>query len=189
LGNPYGCLIIFHPLAVMIHPPDVIHGSRITLFRCFLIPVQGFGVIHFNTIALLVHKSNIVHCNPIACFRCLPVPRHGCLGSWCEPCRKSTPHLIQLFKKYKDNGLDVIAVAQEYDTTHVAWVAAIKKDGTEIWYNVLNDKKADKDIVRMFGVLVYPTKILIDKTGRIIGRYRGTDDGPALDKKLSELFD
>ena len=117
-------------------------------------------------------------------------------GSWCVPCRQSTPHLIDLFRKYHDNGLDIIGVAEEYDETGASWKAAVKKDGTDIWHNVLSGRKINKDkeiddsqsIVKKFGVHVFPTKILIDKTGIIIGRYAGTDDEVALDKKLRELF-
>lgn len=112
------------------------------------------------------------------------------------PCRQSTPHLIDLFKKYHNNDLDIIGVAEEYDGTGAAWKAAIKKDGTGIWYNVLSGLNLDKDkgvnnsqsIVKKFGVHVFPTKILIDRTGIIIGRYEGTDNEAALDKKLSEIF-
>jgi thiol-disulfide isomerase/thioredoxin len=116
-------------------------------------------------------------------------------GSWCVPCRQSMPHLIDLFRKYHDSGLEIIGVAEEDDSTDLAWRAAVKKDKTYIWYNVLSTPltadqkiKNSSSIVKKFGVKVFPTKILIDPTGVIIGRYRGTADESALDKKLSELF-
>lgn len=117
-------------------------------------------------------------------------------GSWCVPCRESTPHLIDLFEKYHTNGLVIIGVAEEYDRTGASWKAAIKKDGTSIWYNILSELNIHKDkgvnnlqsIVKKFGVHVFPTKILIDKTGIIVGRYEGTDNEALLDKKLSEIF-
>lgn len=117
-------------------------------------------------------------------------------GSWCVPCRQGMPHLIELFNKYHGSGIEIIGVAEEYDNSGLSWMAAVKKDGTNIWYNVLSDSKTDTDkekenlqsIVKKFGVQVFPTKILIDKTGVIIGRYRGTDDEASLDKKLNEIF-
>ena len=115
-------------------------------------------------------------------------------GSWCVPCRESTPYLIKLFKKYHESGLEIIGVADEYDTSGIAWRAAVKKDETNIWYNVLSSPlniqktKDSLSIVNKFGIYIFPTKILIDKTGVIVGRYSGTDDEAALDKKLSELF-
>lgn len=117
-------------------------------------------------------------------------------GSWCVPCRQSMPHLIELFKKYHESGLEIIGVAEEYDNTGIPWRAAVKKDGTNIWYNVLSAAQTDTEqkikdsssIVKKFGVQVFPTKILIDKTGVIIGRFTGTEDETALDKKLSYLL-
>jgi thiol-disulfide isomerase/thioredoxin len=115
-------------------------------------------------------------------------------ASWCVPCRQSTPHLIQLFKKYNKAGLEVIAVADD-DNDHNAWKKAVKKDGTEIWHNILrglirNNMEFDrsKSISDLFAVSLLPTKILIDKNGVIIGRYTGTEDTADLDKKLAEVF-
>jgi thiol-disulfide isomerase/thioredoxin len=117
-------------------------------------------------------------------------------GSWCVPCRQSTPHLKDLFTKYHNDGFDIIGVAEESDDTGMAWRTAIKKDGTDIWYNVLSEAKinsekgiaASQAIVNKYGVHVFPTKILIDKTGMIIGRYTGRGDELQLDEKLHEIF-
>ncbi len=63
------------------------------------------------------------------------------LGSWCVPCRQSPPHLMELFRKYHNDGFIIIGVAEEYDKTSMAWKTAVKKDGTDIWYNVLSEAK------------------------------------------------
>ena len=113
-------------------------------------------------------------------------------ASWCVPCREGTQHIISLFKKYHPAGLDVIAVADD-DNEPKDWKRAIKKDKTEIWHNVLAGKTNNDNsgltasISDKFGVNVLPTKILIDKSGTIIGRYDETQTAD-LDKKLAELF-
>ncbi len=117
-------------------------------------------------------------------------------GSWCVPCRQSMPHLIDLFNQYHNDGFDVIAVAEEFNQTEVPWKEAVKKDGTDIWYNVLSEVKFNvgdslnesQSITKLFGVYVFSTKILIDKSGIIIGRYSGTEKEPYLDKTLNEIF-
>ncbi len=116
-------------------------------------------------------------------------------ASWCLPCRKGTPHLIELFTKYRDSGLIVIGIADDDDNVH-AWEQAIKKDGATIWYNILNGKKKGKNgqmnssasITNKFGIQAFPTKILIDREGIIIGRYNGVDEEIKLDQKLVEIF-
>jgi len=119
-------------------------------------------------------------------------------ASWCVPCRKSMPHVKELYNRYKDKGLDVIAVSDD-DGNTAAWEKAVAKDGTGIWHNVLrgasvdktgNYEKNDKEISSKFGIHSLPTKILIDPNGVIIGRYdKGTEEeAEAMDKKIAAAF-
>jgi len=112
-------------------------------------------------------------------------------GSWCIPCREGMPHTIQVFKKYNALGFEFIAIADD-NTTQDDWKRAIKKDKTGIWHNVLSggrspDGTNPNSITDKFGISIYPTKILIDKNGMILGRYDETET-VALDKKLAKLF-
>lgn len=112
-------------------------------------------------------------------------------GSWCLPCRQSTPHLKELFAKYHTSGFEVVAIACQ-DTPY-DWKKAIKVDGTAIWHNIMdiqrnaNGQAKEEGISEAYKVHVFPTKILIDKNGIIIGRYDG-DNAAELDKKLAEIF-
>jgi thiol-disulfide isomerase/thioredoxin len=119
-------------------------------------------------------------------------------ASWCVPCRKSMPHVKELYDRYKDKGLEVIAVSDD-DGNIPAWEKAVAKDGTGIWHNVLRgmdpekaakNEKNDKDISNKFSIHSLPTKILIDRNGVIIGRYdKGTEEeAAAMDKKIAEAF-
>jgi thiol-disulfide isomerase/thioredoxin len=115
-------------------------------------------------------------------------------GSWCVPCRESNPHLIELHKKYAEKGFAIVGVATEYEKTDTKWREAIKKDGTGIWYNVLSTPmpgtpgQFTKEIHHKFGVHSFPTKILIDPCGYIIGRFNGTEEDVKLDERLKEVF-
>jgi thiol-disulfide isomerase/thioredoxin len=119
-------------------------------------------------------------------------------ASWCVPCRKSMPHVKELYAMYRSKGLEVIGVAGD-DRDTVAWKKAVAKDGTGIWHNILQgydaakslkNEKNGNDINARFGVTELPTKILIDPNGVIIGRYdKGTDEeAAAMDKKLKEVL-
>ena len=119
-------------------------------------------------------------------------------ASWCVPCRKSMPHVKELYAKYKEKGLEVIGVSDD-DRDSTAWKKAMTKDGTDIWHNVLRGldmekilrgEKNEKDISEKFGIHSLPTKILIDRDGKIIGRYdKGTEEeAAAMDKLLAEVL-
>ena len=119
-------------------------------------------------------------------------------ASWCVPCRKTMPHVKELYAVYKPKGLEVIGVSDD-DRDPTAWEKAVAKDGTGIWHNVLRGldwakfekkEKSGNDISVRFGVVSLPTKILIDPNGEIIGRYdKGTDEEEAaMDKKLKDVL-
>ena len=96
-------------------------------------------------------------------------------GSWCGPCRASHPHLKELYAKYKDEGLEIIGIADERSRNgREAWLKAIEEDGLP-WLQILNNQGQEKtDVVEMYGITAFPTKILIDKEGRIILKEKGT---------------
>jgi thiol-disulfide isomerase/thioredoxin len=116
-------------------------------------------------------------------------------ASWCVPCRKGNPHLLSLYSKYKDKGLEIIGVSDD-DSNHEAWKKAVAKDQIGVWKHVLRGLKMvgntfDKsnDISEPYAIHTLPTKILIDKNGIIIGRYGGGgENDEAMDKKLAEIF-
>lgn len=113
-------------------------------------------------------------------------------ASWCIPCRKGNPHLKELYAKYKDKGIEFIGIADD-DQEEGKWKEAIAKDGIGIWRHVRrgmkyknNSTDHSNDINNKFGIQSLPTKILIDKEGKIIGRY-SEDEGP-LDEMLKKVF-
>lgn len=119
-------------------------------------------------------------------------------ASWCVPCRKGNPHLIKVFNAYKDKGLDVIGISDD-DRNHSAWKKAVDQDQIGIWHHVLRGLDMDlrmknlpnpADISEKYGISSLPTKILIDPSGKIIGRYGDTNGGSDedLDKKLAAIF-
>lgn len=112
-------------------------------------------------------------------------------GSWCGPCRMSHPHLKELYSKYKSQGFEILGIAQEnnpdLEKCRQSWIEAIKKDGIS-WIQVLNNEDIDKfDAVKSYGVTAFPTKILLDKDGKVVARYVGFG-GDELDKKLKQVF-
>ena len=116
-------------------------------------------------------------------------------GSWCGPCRAGNPHLKDLYAKYKTKGFTIIGIANESGTiaeASAAWKKAVKEDGLP-WIQVLNNEGKDKvDVTNIYEVSAFPTKILVDKDGKIIGRYTGTSAGAGvadpLEEKLKEVM-
>lgn len=108
-------------------------------------------------------------------------------GSWCGPCRASHPHLKEVYARYKDKGLEIVGIADEKSSNlndaKAAWLKAIQDDGIN-WIQVLNNyDKATTDLAMSYGITGFPTKILLDKNGKVLFKLVG-DGGDELDQKL-----
>ena len=112
-------------------------------------------------------------------------------ASWCVPCRKSNPHLLELYKKYHEKGFEILCVGDN-DGSEPAWKKAIEDDGTQAFRHVLRGLKRtpegryDKsnDISEKYAIHYLPTKFLIDREGKIIGKMEDAE----IDAKLKEIF-
>ncbi len=83
-------------------------------------------------------------------------------GIWCTSCRDEIPRLVELDRRFRDSGLVVLGA--DYGDDPEALPAFIEANGMS--YPVLLDDGLADD----YEVLVYPTSIVIDRSGRI--RYR-----------------
>lgn len=117
-------------------------------------------------------------------------------ASWCIPCRAGFPHLKNLYKQYHHKGFEVIAVSTDWNRD--AWKKAVKQDSIEMWYHVPVAQKyvagrsywTRDDIIKNYFVQAVPVQLLIDKEGKIVGRWLGKsqENEDALDKELKEIF-
>lgn len=102
-------------------------------------------------------------------------------GTWCGPCIAGMPRMKEYLDKYPDK-LEIVGVAQESDSGE-RWKKFI--DNSEYkWHHVLSKK--NENYVLAFNVAGFPTKIIVDPQGIIIGRYVGEDD--EIYHKLDELL-
>lgn len=81
-------------------------------------------------------------------------------ATWCPPCRKSIPHLNEIYKKYESKGLQVLGITDEPNQTIRAFVKTIPID-----YPVATSRP---DFSDKFGISGIPHAFLVDKTGKIV---------------------
>ena len=90
----------------------------------------------------------------------------------CTTCIKEMPDMVTTYNKYKEQGLDFIAVAMSYDPPNYVLNYAQTRS---LPFKVALDVKGD--IAKSFDdVKLTPTTYVIDKNGRIIKRYVGEPD-------------
>jgi thiol-disulfide isomerase/thioredoxin len=100
-------------------------------------------------------------------------------GSWCVPCQRAVPHLVQLQQRYRAWGLDVVGIAYEYEGTPQQQAQRVKglRDRMQINYRLLLGGGIQACPVKgQLGVEEFPTLVLLDEYGHILWRSSGLDE-------------
>ncbi|MBI5203253.1 MAG: TlpA family protein disulfide reductase [Elusimicrobia bacterium] len=102
-------------------------------------------------------------------------------ATWCGPCEETIPHLIQLNGSRRDKGLEVVGVSVDDYPEDVP--AYVKTHGMK--YPVFVD--AEKEVMDLYGVRNVPTTVLIDRAGKVRGRWLGAGD--EVERELDDAID
>ena len=109
-------------------------------------------------------------------------------GTWCPPCRRLIPHLVQLKQEHADSGLEVVGISFERQQGSKA-AAAVRKFHREHKMNypcLLGDRTIKEQVPEFRG---YPTMLLIDRQGRVRQKLGGYRSYEALEPLVRELLD
>ena len=88
-------------------------------------------------------------------------------ASWCGPCRKENINYKALNTELKNNAIAIVGFS--LDNSAFMWKKALKEDNLS-WLQ-LSDLMADKSpVVDFFKINSIPANIIIDHSGKIIGR-------------------
>lgn len=103
-------------------------------------------------------------------------------ATWCDPCRKEIPQLVELQNKYGVRGLQIIGISMD--------------DGPEPVREFTRQFKTNYPIVmgnanlgdRYGGILGLPAAFVIEPGGRIYARHLGATDVGVLEKEILALL-
>ncbi|MDP3641916.1 MAG: TlpA disulfide reductase family protein [Bacteroidota bacterium] len=88
-------------------------------------------------------------------------------ASWCGPCRRENPNVVAVYNSNKAKGFGVFGVS--LDTSKDKWLKAIADDQLT-WPHVSDLKGWKNEAAALYAVNSIPANLLLDKTGKIIGR-------------------
>jgi cytochrome c biogenesis protein CcmG/thiol:disulfide interchange protein DsbE len=88
-------------------------------------------------------------------------------ATWCQPCRQSIPHLVEMNRKYGKQGLQILGLSVDEEGERV-----VKTFTDEFRVNYPLALAGDATTVD-FGVRSVPVMYIIDKKGKIAEVYRG----------------
>jgi thiol-disulfide isomerase/thioredoxin len=104
-------------------------------------------------------------------------------ASWCAPCRKENPNLLNVYNIYHKRGFQIYQVS--LDKSKDAWTKGIQDDHLEKWIHVSDIQYWNSIVVPLYKIESIPCNYLLDKEGRVIG---SNLRGQQLEIKLAEIF-
>ena len=105
-------------------------------------------------------------------------------ATWCQPCRQSIPHLVEMNRKYGKQGLQILGLSVDEEGER-----AVKTFTDEFRVNYPLALAGDSTTVD-FGIRSVPIMYLVDKKGKIVEVYRGYSDEMArsLEQSIKRLL-
>ena len=103
-------------------------------------------------------------------------------ASWCGPCRREMPNVVEAYGKYHDKGLEIVGLS--FDNDKEAWLKAIK-DLEMPWIHLSDLKGWETVASDTYGVKSIPASLLVDPDGIVVARDLR---GDALGAKLAEVL-
>ncbi|HEV8508393.1 MAG TPA: TlpA disulfide reductase family protein [Chitinophagaceae bacterium] len=103
-------------------------------------------------------------------------------ASWCLPCRKENPNVVQAYNKYKSKNFTVLGVS--LDKQKDDWLGAIEADKLS-WTQVSDLQEWNSAAVSTFNFNGIPFNVLVDPDGKIIAQ---SLRGDSLERKLEEVL-
>jgi thiol-disulfide isomerase/thioredoxin/archaellum component FlaF (FlaF/FlaG flagellin family) len=86
----------------------------------------------------------------------------------CHHCQKFTPGFYDLYKKYKDKGLKVIAVTATNDFDN--WKKYVADNGYTDWINAYYAGKNYGELIMIYDIYMTPRLYILDKDKKIIAK-------------------
>ena len=86
-------------------------------------------------------------------------------ASWCRACRVENPKFVAIYEQYAAKGFTILSISR--DDQELAWQNAIRKDQTEAWYHLWDQKDV---LASRFGVSSLPQNLLIAPDGKILAK-------------------
>lgn len=103
-------------------------------------------------------------------------------ASWCGPCRRENPNVVQAYNQFKDKNFTILGVS--LDKNKEAWLKAIKDDKLT-WNHVSDLQEWNSAAAALYHVNGIPYNFLIDPQGNIIAE---NIRGEELQQKLREVI-
>jgi Peroxiredoxin len=100
-------------------------------------------------------------------------------ATWCGPCVKEIPNVVDAYEKYHDRGLEVLSVSLDQQNAG-ALLATFTRKHNMPWPQIFDGKYLDTPIPRRFGIKGIPYVVIVDGDSGVIFASGEDARGPKL---------
>ncbi len=104
-------------------------------------------------------------------------------ATWCGPCLMELPNVKKLYAAYKDKGFEIIGISADETVEDLSKL--VEQEDLQ-WPQIFDGGDKADSIQEQYGVMKYPTTILLDKEGKISAIDVRGEEMEAAVKKLIE---
>jgi thiol-disulfide isomerase/thioredoxin len=118
-------------------------------------------------------------------------------ATWCGPCKEDFPHSVELSRRFKEQGLQVVSVSFDDPKDYPAVLAFLREQGATI-ENLVSVNGMSIESISAFDIVggALPFYKLYDRTGALRYQFTGDPEGlegvlktGELDKRVQELIE
>ncbi|HNW33551.1 MAG TPA: TlpA disulfide reductase family protein [Candidatus Ozemobacteraceae bacterium] len=103
-------------------------------------------------------------------------------ATWCPPCREEIPGFIELYKKYKDQGLEIVGISVDKDEGKLK--TFVGSNGVN--YPIV---AFTKEVTEAYGgIQSIPTTFILDRQLNIVSKHIGFTETAVFEKELEPLL-
>jgi peroxiredoxin len=105
-------------------------------------------------------------------------------ATWCAPCRAELPNVLATYRKYHDQGFEIIGISLDQDQ---AKLTSFTKSMFMTWPQYCDGKGWQNKLALKYGIESIPATFLLDGEGKIIGKdLRGEELQAAVARALAK---
>ena len=101
-------------------------------------------------------------------------------ATWCIPCIKGFPHIVELHRRYADRGLVVVAVSMDEPKDKARVEKFLARQGATVENYLSSYGGLGTEAVEAFGVGALPHYQLYDRQGKLVKNF-ASGTGPPID--------
>ncbi len=111
-------------------------------------------------------------------------------ATWCIPCKKEFPHLVELHKKHAGDGVACMSIAMDIEKQHENALKFLKEKGAEFAnFRMDRDEEATDKWQERYKMQAIPVVLVFGRDGKLAKKFEGDSEHKFSYDDVNKLVD